>query len=51
MDDLLEGVGTFFKHFFNFIALVLLAVIYLPAFFITTTLNKTWSSLLKEFGL
>ena len=51
MDDFLEAIGTILKHIFYFIALVLLGIIYLPAFLITTLLNKTWGKLLKEFGL
>ncbi len=48
---LFEGLQTFLGYFFRGVLLVILALIYLPAFFITTTLNKTFEDMLKEFGL
>lgn len=39
------------NRFLKLILLILLAVIFLPAFFIVTYLNKTWAKLIKEvFG-
>ncbi|HRH31103.1 MAG TPA: hypothetical protein PK950_00355 [Candidatus Paceibacterota bacterium] len=41
---------TFLGYFFRGLLLVLLAIVYLPAFLITTFLNDTFESMLKEFG-
>jgi hypothetical protein len=51
MDDAIKSIETFFGYFFKMVGLALLAVIFLPAFLIVNSLNKTWENLLKEFGL
>ncbi|MEN9582203.1 MAG: hypothetical protein RL641_157 [Candidatus Parcubacteria bacterium] len=50
MDDIMKPLGTFFGYFFNMVLLIVLALVYLPSFLITTHLNKPFEDLLKEFG-
>lgn len=47
---LFAGISTFLGYFWKGLLLVVVAVIYLPAFLITTNLNKTFEDMLKEFG-
>jgi hypothetical protein len=50
MEDIFAPIGTFFGYFWRGLLLVIVALIYLPAFVITTFLNKPFQNLLEEFG-
>ncbi len=47
---LFSWLRVFLGYFFRGLLLVILAIVYLPAFLITTFLNDTFESMLKEFG-
>lgn len=48
---ILSWLKTFLGYFFRGLLLAIVASIYLPAFLITTHMNKTFNKLLGEFGL
>ena len=51
MEDALESIGTFLGYLFRAFLLIVVALVFLPAFLIVNILNKPWEDLLKEFGL
>lgn len=51
MDDILKPIGTFLGYVWRGVLLIVVAIIYLPAFLLTTLLNKPFEEMLKNFGL
>jgi hypothetical protein len=51
MDDILEPIGTFLGYAGKILLLMVIAVVYLPAFLITTALTTPFEKMLEEFSL